>query len=103
MPFGLSNSPATNQRLMNECFEDVYQKACLIYINDVIVFADTHKEHLHRLTQVLQRVHDSGMKLAPKTFIFFKDRVKFLGHIFSTDGIESDPSKVEKIRNWPTL
>ena len=60
------------------------------------------EEHLHRLIQVLQRVHDSGMKLAPNKCTFFKERVKFLGHIVSADGIESDPSKVEKARNWQT-
>ena len=102
MPFGLSNSPATYQRLMNERFEDLHLKACLIYIDDIIVFGDTYEEHLNRLTQVLQRVSYSGMKLAPNKCTFFKDRVKFLGHIVSADGIESDPSKMEKIRDWPT-
>ena len=40
MPFGLSNRPATYQCLMNDCFEDLHLRACLIYIDDIIVFAD---------------------------------------------------------------
>ena len=50
MPFGLSNSPATYQRMMNECFEDLHLKSCLIYIDDIIVLADTYEEHLNRLS-----------------------------------------------------
>ena len=94
IPFGLSNSPATYQCLMNDCFEYLYLKACLIYIDDNIVFADTYEEHLRRLTQFLQRVRGSGMKLAPNKCTLFKDRIKFLGHIVSADRIESDPSNV---------
>ena len=36
MPFGLCNSPATYQRLMNECFEGLHLKSCLIYLDDII-------------------------------------------------------------------
>ena len=78
MPFGLSKSPATYQRLMNECFEDLHLKACLICIDDIIVFADTYEEHLNRLTQVLQRVSDSGMKLAPNKCTFSRTGLRSL-------------------------
>lgn len=102
MPFGLCNSPATYQRLMNDCFEDMHLKICLIYMDDVIIFADTFEEHLDRLQQVLKRLRDCGFKLAPDKCSFFKDKIKFLGHIISEKGIEPDPAKVEKIKTWPT-
>ena len=56
MPFGLSNAPATYQRLMEECLGDYNMTICVIYLDDLIVFADTFEEHLHRLDLVLTRL-----------------------------------------------
>ena len=41
------------------------------------------------------------MKLSPKKCAFFQEKVKYIGHIVSRDGIEPDPAKVEKVNNWP--
>ena len=102
MPFGLCNSPATYQRLMNECFEGLHLKICLIYLDDIIVFSDTYEEHLSRLQQVFQRIRETGMKLSPKKCSFFKTRIRFLGHVVSEQGIEADGEKIQKIKDWPT-
>ena len=51
---------------------------------------------------VFQRLQECGLKLAPKKCKFFYRRVAYIGHIVSEKGIEADPSKIEKIKNWPT-
>ena len=102
MPFGLCNSPATYQRLMNECFESLHLKSCLIYLDDIIVFSDTYEEHLQRLRQVFQRIRQTGMKLTPSKCSLFKTRINFLGHIVSENGIETDVDKIQRINDWPT-
>ena len=102
MPFGLCNSPATYQRLMNECFEGLHLKSCLIYLDDIIVFSDTYEEHLQRLRQVFQRIRQTGMKLTPSKCSLFKTRINFLGHIVSENGIETDVEKIQRINDWPT-
>ena len=45
-PFGLCNNPATFERLMAECFEGLFLKICLIYLDDIIIFSDGLYEHL---------------------------------------------------------
>lgn len=102
MPFGLSNSPATYQRLMEECLGDYNMTICVIYIDDLIVFADTFEEHLRRLDLILTRLHECKLKLSPEKCYFIQSRVSFLGHVVSEDGIETDPAKIEKVKNWPT-
>ena len=55
MPFGLSNSPSTYQRLMEECLGDYNMKVCVIYINDLIIFTDSFIQHLERLDIIFTR------------------------------------------------
>ena len=102
MPFGLSNSPATYQRLMEECLGDYNMTICVIYLDDLIVFADTFEEHLHRLDLVLTRLKQCNLKLSPEKCTFIQEKVGFLGHVVSADGIETDPEKIDKIKKWPT-
>ena len=102
MPFGLVNAPATYQRLMQECLGDLHLKICFVYLDDLIIFSDTFEEHLNRLNLVLQRIRECGLKLSPKKCSFFMPKVKYVGHIVSQKGIEPDPSKINKIKNWPT-
>ena len=102
LPFGLSNSPATYQRLMEQCLGDLNMKICAIYLDDLIIFSSTLEEHLDRLDQVLKRLKECNLKLNPKKCKFLQTKVKYVGHIVSEKGVEADPEKIEKIRNWPT-
>jgi transposase InsO family protein len=102
MPFGLSNAPATYQRLMEECLGDLHLKICVIFLDDLIIFSNTFEEHLERLEQVFKRLEESGLKLAPQKCKFFKEKVTYVGHVVSKEGVEADPGKIEKVQNWPT-
>ena len=102
MPFELTNAPATYQRLMEECLGDYNMTICVIYLDDLIIFSDTFEEHLRRLDLVLTRLKKCNLKLSPEKCFFIQDKVPFLGHIVSENGVETDPSKIDKIRNWPT-
>ena len=62
MPFGLSNAPATFQRLMENCFGDMNMQSCLIYLDDIVVFSQTFEEHVQWLSMVLERLIEAGLK-----------------------------------------
>ena len=100
MPFGLTNAPATFQRLMESCLGDLHLNWCIIYLDDVIVFLKTPKEHIERLRGVFHKLFLAGLKLKPKKCEFFKSKIAYLGHIVSAKGIETDPKKVEAVKNW---
>ena len=74
---------------------------CLIYLDDVIVFSKTKEEHLQRLTSVLQRMEKAGLKLKGSKCEFFRTSVKYLGHVVSANGVETDPEKIAVLKNWP--
>ena len=46
MPFGLSNSPATYQRFMEECLGDLNMKICVIYLDDLLIFSNSFEQHM---------------------------------------------------------
>ncbi|KAJ8031683.1 hypothetical protein HOLleu_24949 [Holothuria leucospilota] len=101
MPFGLTSAPSTFQRLMEKCMGDMNLKKCLVYLDDIIIFSKTFEEHLERLAAVFKRLGEYGLKLKPSKCEFLKPSVKYLGHIVSAKGVETDPEKIEKIKNWP--
>ena len=101
MPFGLANAPATFQRLMDLVLSGLHWTHCLVYLDDVIVFAPTEEEHLRRLDLVLGRISKAGLTLKPSKCHWMKSSVKFLGHIISGKGVMVDPAKVESVSNFP--
>ena len=65
MPFGICNAPATFQRLMDIVLSGLNFEICLVYLDDVIIFASTPEQHLDRLEQVFQRLRGANLKLKP--------------------------------------
>ena len=101
LAFGLTNSPATFQRLMEHCLQDISSKECCIYLDDIIVFSSTVEEHVHRLERVFKRLQNCGLKLKPSKCSFFQNSVKYLGHVISEKGVHTDPDKIESLLTWP--
>ncbi len=101
MPFGLCNAPATFQRLMELALRGLQWTSCLIYLDDVIVFAANLQEHASRLRQVLERMRQANFKLKPEKCNLFQSETEFLGHIVSSKGVRPNPNLVSKILQWP--
>ena len=101
MPFGLTNAPATFQHLMESCLGEMHLNWCIICLDDVIIFSKTPEEHIERLQAVLYKLRSAGLKLKPSKCEFFRDRITYLGHIVSKDGVETDPKKIQVILDWP--
>ena len=102
MPFGLCNAPAMFQRAMQIVLSGLEWKSCFAYIDDVLVASTSFEEHLKHLQEVLTRFHDAGLRLKPGKCQLLREEVPYLGYVISTKGIKPDPSKTEKIRNYPT-
>ena len=79
MAFGLTNAPATFQRLMESCLGDLHLNWYIIYLDDIIVFSETPKEHIKRLRGVFSKLVQAGLKLKHKKCEFFKSRISYLG------------------------
>ena len=101
LPFGLCNAPTSFQRLKERCMGDMNLRDCLIYLDDVIIFSTTFKEHLDRLEAVFTRLQENKLKLKASKCKFFKSQVTYLGHVVSDAGIQTDSEKLEALKSWP--
>ena len=101
MPFGMCNAPATFQRLMEVVLAGLIWDSCFAYIDDVLVCSHTFEDHLEHLRQVFSRLRQAGLRLKARKCLFLREEVPYLGHVVTRSGIKPDPSKTEKMRNYP--
>ena len=100
MPFGLCNAPASFQHYINHALYDLLDKTCTAYLDDVLVYSATRKEHRQHVREVMDRLIDAGLQVDIKKCEFETTRTKYLGLIITSNGIEMDPEKVAAIVSW---
>ena len=101
MPFGLCNVPATLQRLIEKILETLIGCGLLVYLADVLIYAETSEELLDKQSQVLKLVSKAGLKCKASKCPVFTQKVHYLGHIISKEGINPEPAKLENLSKWP--
>lgn len=76
-------------------------KFALVYVDDILVHSSNFEEHLDHLQAVFDRLREANLRLQPKKCIFGAELVEYLGHYFSSNGIEVNPGKVEVVKSFP--
>ena len=103
MFFGLTNSLATFQTMMNAILRPVIVEGKVqVYMDDILIYTSTMEEHRELVRRVLQILKENRLFLKPKKCKFTKEQVDYLGVIVSAKGVQMDPAKVEAITTWPT-
>jgi hypothetical protein len=101
MPFGLTCAPSVFQRLMDLVLCGLTFEACMVYLDDIIIFGPDFDTHLSRLKLVFDRVRQAGLKLKASKCCLLQRKVSFLGHVVSADGLEVQEEKVAAVKSWP--
>ena len=104
IPFGLRNAPPVFQRYINQVLGDLKGSICEPYLDDILVYSETFKEHLENLQRVLKRLRMRGIKLRADKCDFAKQEVRYLGRLISGNGYRPDPedtAALEKFRVAP--
>jgi hypothetical protein len=103
MGFGMTNSPATFQALMNSVFADLIAIGVVaVYMDDILIYTPTIIEHRKIVREVLQRLQDHDLYLKPEKCEFEKQEIEYLGMIIHPGEVCMDPGKVSAVRDWPT-
>ena len=74
---------------------------CLYYLDDIIVFSATWKEHLERLRAVFERLRRANLKLGARKYQLAAREVSFLGYKVTPEGLEPEPRLMEAISKLP--
>ena len=100
IPFELTNAPTAFMDLMNRVFSPYLDKFVIVFINEILVYSGSPEEHVEHLWIVLQILRERQLYAKFSKCQFWLDKVTFLGHVLSTEGISVDPQKIEVIVNW---
>ena len=102
MFFGLCNSPATFQSMMNDIFKDMIAEGWLvIYIDDLMIASENQEQQDERTRRVLERLMENDLYLKAEKCAFNQEKVEYLGFVISKDKIAMDPIKLDGIAKWP--
>ena len=100
MPFGLTNAPAAFMDLMNRVFQPYLDRFIIVFIDDILVYSSSSEEHSEYLRIVLQTLRERQLYAKLSKCKFWLDRVTFLGHVISVEGVSVDPQKIKAMVNW---
>src|SRR3979490_3054737 len=102
MFFGLTNSPATFQMMMNDIFQDLIMEGVVcVYIVDILIYSKDRAEHQSVTRRVLERLREHKLYLRKEKCEFEQTRIEYLGLIISEGKVEVDPVKVWGVTEWP--
>lgn len=103
MFFGLTNSPATFQTMMDDIFQDLIATGkVVVYMDDILIGTETLEEHRIIVTEVLKHLQDHDLFLKPEKCTFEAQEVEYLGMILGNGKISMDPVKLDGALKWPT-
>ena len=101
MPFGLCNTPATFQALMNDVLRPFLCRFVLVFFDDILIYSASLAKHLHHVRAVLTVLHQHRLFVKRSKCAFGVDCIAYLGHIISAQGVAMDPDKVQAVADWP--
>lgn len=99
--FGLTNAPATQQRLVDLLFREFDLKV-FAYLDDIIIVSNDFNSHVSILLRVLSKLKQANLTINLEKSQFFRSQLKYLGYVVDSSGLRTDPEKVQAILNYPT-
>jgi len=103
MFFGMTNSPATFQTMMNDIFWDLIAEGIMVvYLDDILIFTRTEEEHAKAIRRVLQVLYEHKLFLRLEKCEFCKEQIEYLGLVILENEVSIDPVKVAGVQEWPT-
>lgn len=98
--FGMTGAPSSFQHYINHTLFDILDRYVTAYLDDVLIYSKSRKEHKEHVREVLRRLADAGLTIDIRKCEFNVTKTRYLGLIISTDGIAMDPEKVAAIKSW---
>jgi len=102
MFFGMTNSPATFQAIINEILRDLINEGKVAaFVNDVLVGTETEEGHDEIVKKILRRLEENDLYVKPEKYVWKARKIGFLGVVIGPNGIEMEEGKVEGVLGWP--
>jgi len=100
--FGLTNSPATFQAMMNEILRDLINEGKVAaFVNNMLVGMKGKKDYDEIMEEILRRLEENGLYVKPEKCIWKVRKIGFLGVVIGPNRIEIEEEKVDGVLSWP--
>jgi hypothetical protein len=93
--------PAAFKGYVNQVLRECLDRFCIAYLDDIVVYSDTRKEHTAHVWQVLERLKAAGLYLKLSKWLFYAKRIGFVGFIITPDSVKIEPDCIQTIAKWP--
>ena len=102
MFFGLTNSLAIFQAMMNELLRDLINtRKVAAFIDDVIIGMKMEEEHDELVVEVVRRLEENNLYMKLEKYKWKVREVEFLGVVIGPEGIKMEKEKVKGVLEWP--
>jgi len=102
MFFGMTNSLATFQAMMNEILRDLINKGKVVaFVGDVLIGTETEEGHDEIVEEILRRLEENDLYVKPEKYVWKVKKIGFLGVVIGPNGIEMEKKKVDSVLSWP--
>uniref|UniRef100_A0A8R7VA35 Reverse transcriptase domain-containing protein n=1 Tax=Triticum urartu TaxID=4572 RepID=A0A8R7VA35_TRIUA len=102
LSFGLAGGPGTFNGAITETMHPLLRHYVLLFFDDILVFSKTWEDHLAHLRQVLELLRRDQWKVKESKCEFGQRQLSYLGHVISSEGVATDPGKIQAVEAWPT-
>ena len=101
MFFGITNSSATFQVMMNEILRDlINEEKVATFVDDVLVGTEIEEGHDEIVEEILRRLEENNLYIKPKKCVWKVRKIGFLGVVIGPNGIEMEKEKVDGMLSW---
>jgi len=97
MRFGVCNAPAVFQRWIHDVLVEHIDMCCIVYLDDVLIYSNNLQQHRKEVSNILEAIRKSGMKVKPSKCEFQQSETEYLGFIIGQEGVRTDPVKTQAI------
>ena len=102
MPFGLSNTRTSFQGYINKILAEKLDIFVIVYLDDILIYTeDQGQGHVEVVRWVLEILRENGLFANLKKCRFYKNKVRFLGYVISSQSIWIEDEKIKVVKNWP--
>jgi len=101
MLFGLKNTPATFQRLINDMLREYLNDFAITYLDDILIYSDDLEMHCSHVHKVLEKLNERALYVKKSKSRFETKKIKFLNYVIQFEQIKKNSKKTNAVRNWP--
>jgi len=100
LPFGLINSVAEFQKILDQVLGPEILQFAAVYVDDIQIASTSFQHHMQHLELIFKKLAEHNITINKKKSQFLKKTVTFLGHVISEKGVSMDPDKIQTIQNF---